>query len=30
MIYYGKTKLTVEEIAKQTGVIRPTVYRLLK
>ncbi|MEB6061234.1 helix-turn-helix domain-containing protein [Staphylococcus pseudoxylosus] len=26
----GKTKLTVEEIAKQTGVIRPTVYRLLK
>ncbi|MGW7907160.1 helix-turn-helix domain-containing protein [Staphylococcus pseudoxylosus] len=26
----GKTKFTVEEIAKQTGVIRPTVYRLLK
>ncbi|WP_080619630.1 excisionase family DNA-binding protein [Staphylococcus xylosus] len=26
----GQTKLTVEEIAKQTGVNRPTVYRLLK
>ncbi|MDW8543404.1 excisionase family DNA-binding protein [Staphylococcus sp. KG4-3] len=25
-----QTKLTVEEIAKQTGVNRPTVYRLLK